>query len=191
MRKEIRIAGFGGQGIVLAGKIMGEAGVNAGYNAVQTQSYGPESRGGAARSEVVISDGTIDYPRVIDADVLVALSQPGFDKYYEETKENGIIITDSDLVEIKKKTEDNRIMKVPFTKSADALGRKIVANIVVIGYLTAFLELMPKKTMLDTIKDNIPKGTEKLNIKAFEEGYKLGSKARKARKGPGKKGRGK
>lgn len=191
MRKEIRIAGFGGQGIVLAGKVLGEAGVNAGNNAVQTQSYGPESRGGAARSEIVISDDTIDYPRVIDADVLVALSQPGFDKYFDETKKNGFIIIDKDLVDPKERVKDKRIITVPFTKSADNLGKKIVANIVMIGYLTAFLDLMPKKTMLDTIKENIPKGTEKLNAKAFEDGYKLGLKTRKVSKSPGKKGRGK
>jgi 2-oxoglutarate ferredoxin oxidoreductase subunit gamma len=189
MRKEIRIAGFGGQGIVLAGKILGEAGVHAGYRAVQTQSYGPESRGGAARSEIVIADGTVDYPRVIDADVLVVLSQPGFGKYFSDTKKNGHIIIDTDLVEAKDKEKDKRLIKVPFTKTADKLGKKIVANIVMIGYLTAFLELAPKKVMKDTIMDNIPKGTEKLNSKAYEKGYELGLKAKKSKKGSTKKGR--
>jgi 2-oxoglutarate ferredoxin oxidoreductase subunit gamma len=176
MRKEIRIAGFGGQGIVLAGRILGEAAINAGNKAVQTQSYGPESRGGAARSEVVISDKTIDYPRVIEADLLVALSQPGYDKYHDDNiKKKSLIIVDADLVE----TQDKKAIKIPFTKIADSLGKKIVANIVMLGYLTAVLDAFPKKTIIETIKSNIPKGTEKINMKAFEEGYKLGVKARK------------
>ena len=175
MRKEIRIAGFGGQGIVLAGRILGEAAINAGNKAVQTQSYGPESRGGAARSEVVISDKTIDYPRVMEADLLVALSQPGYDKYLSGIKKNALLIIDTDLVE----TQDKKSIKIPFTKIADSLGKKIVANIVMLGFLTAVLDAFPKKTMAETIKNNIPKGTEKINMKAFEEGYKLGKKARK------------
>lgn len=175
MRKEIRIAGFGGQGIVLAGRILGETAINSGYKAVQTQSYGPESRGGAARSEIVISDKNIDYPRVMEADILVALSQPGYEKYHDDIKKNAVVIVDADLVE----TEEKKIKKIPFTKIADSLGKKIVANIVMLGYLTALLDVVPKKKMSETIKDNIPKGTEKINLKAFEEGYKLGMKARK------------
>jgi 2-oxoglutarate ferredoxin oxidoreductase subunit gamma len=174
MRKEIRIAGFGGQGIVLAGRILGEAAINSGYKAVQTQSYGPESRGGAARSEVVISDGSVDYPRVMDADVLVVLSQPGYDKYSGDIRKKALIIVDKDLVE----TDDKNLIRVPFTKTADSLGRKIVANIVMLGYLIGITDIIPKKKMADTIKENIPKGTEKLNMKAFEKGYSLGKKAR-------------
>ena len=174
MRKEIRIAGFGGQGIVLAGRILGEAAINSGYKAVQTQSYGPESRGGAARSEVVISDGAVDYPRVMDADILVVLSQPGYDKYSGDVGKKALVIVDKDLVE----TDEKNLQKVPFTKTADSLGRKIVANIVMLGYLTGVTNIIPKKKMADTIKENIPKGTEKLNMKAFEKGYALGKKAR-------------
>lgn len=173
MRKEIRIAGFGGQGIVLAGRILGEAAINSGHKAVQTQSYGPESRGGAARSEVVISDGEIDYPRVVDADILVALSQPGYDKYSSDIKKGTKIIVDSDLVEGAVKNA----LSVPFTKTADKLGKKIVANIVMLGYITAIVEMIPKRKMVDTIKANIPKGTEKINMSAFEKGYALGKKA--------------
>jgi 2-oxoglutarate ferredoxin oxidoreductase subunit gamma len=174
MRKEIRIAGFGGQGIVLAGRILGEAAINSGYKAVQTQSYGPESRGGAARSEIVISDTSVDYPRVMDADVLVVLSQPGYDKYSDDVHKKALVIVDKDLVE----TKAENPQKVPFTKIADSLGKKIVANIVMLGYLTGVLDVVPKKKMADTIKGNIPKGTEKINMKAFEKGYDLGRKAR-------------
>jgi 2-oxoglutarate ferredoxin oxidoreductase subunit gamma len=172
MRKEIRIAGFGGQGIVLAGKILGEAAINSGHKAVQTQSYGPESRGGAARSEIVISDDAIDYPRVVDADILVALSQPGYDKYSDDVKKKTKVIVDSDLVEGAMKGAKS----VPFTKTADTLGKKIVANIVMLGYLTATIDMIPKKKMVDTIKENIPKGTERMNLQAFEKGYAMGKK---------------
>ncbi|UCF08987.1 MAG: 2-oxoacid:acceptor oxidoreductase family protein [Thermoplasmata archaeon] len=175
MRREIRIAGFGGQGIVLAGRILGEAAINSGHKAVQTQSYGPESRGGAARSEVVISDKEIDYPRVVDADILVALSQPGYDKYHDDVKKSTVIIADADLVEGAVKSAK----LVPFTKTADSLGKKIVANIVMLGYLTAVIDMIPKKKMADTIKDNIPKGTESINMKAFQKGYALGMKDRR------------
>jgi 2-oxoglutarate ferredoxin oxidoreductase subunit gamma len=175
MRKEIRLAGFGGQGIVLAGRILGEAAINSGHKAVQTQSYGPESRGGAARSEVVISDSEIDYPRVVDADLLVALSQPGYDKYHDDVKKSTEILVDSDLVEGAVKSAKS----VPFTKTADKLGKKIVANIVMLGYITATIDMIPKKKMVDTIKANIPKGTEKINLSAFEKGYTMGKKARR------------
>jgi 2-oxoglutarate ferredoxin oxidoreductase subunit gamma len=174
MRKEIRIAGFGGQGIVLAGKILGEAAINSGHKAVQTQSYGPESRGGAARSEIVISDSEIDYPRVVDADILIALSQPGYDKYSDDVGKGTKIIVDSDLVEGASKNAQS----LPFTKTADKLGKKIVANIVMLGYITATIDMIPKKKMVDTIKANIPKGTEKINLSAFEKGFRLGKKAR-------------
>ena len=174
-KRQVRLAGFGGQGIVLAGKILGQAATNSGYKAVQTQSYGPESRGGAARSEVVISDKEVDYPRVMDADVLVVLSQPGYDKYHDDVKKKTVVIVDSDLVE----TGPETVIEIPFTKTADKMGKKIVANIVMLGYLTGYMDIIPKKKMADTIKINIPKGTEKINIKAFEQGYKLGVKARK------------
>ena len=122
MKKEIRIVGFGGQGIILAGVILGEAAARAGHHAVQTQSYGPESRGGAARSEVVISSDVIDYPRVSRADVVVALSQEGYDKFGKGLGDGALLVVDSDLV----KAEDART--VPFTKTAEEVGHKMPTN---------------------------------------------------------------
>ncbi len=172
MRTEIRIAGYGGQGIVLAGVILGEAASRDGFKAVQTQSYGPEARGGAARSEVVISDGLVDYPKVIVPDILVALSQPGFDKYGGDVKEETRIVADADLVQC----EDDRLIRVPFLKTSQAVGNKIVANIVMLGYLCGAFDLVSRKAMEETILDRIPKGTEKLNLQAFEEGCRMGAK---------------
>jgi 2-oxoglutarate ferredoxin oxidoreductase subunit gamma len=167
MRKEIRICGLGGQGIVLAGVILGEAMVKAGYEAVQTQSYGPESRGGAARSEVVVSEGAIDYPRVTKADVCVALSQPAFDKYATDMAEGGVVVVD-DAVDA-----DGKARVLPFTKTAEEVGHKIVTNIVMLGYLGALLDLCPHEDLLEVVLANVPKGTEELNTKALAAGRGL------------------
>jgi 2-oxoglutarate ferredoxin oxidoreductase subunit gamma len=167
MKKEIRFVGFGGQGIILAGVILGEAATRAGYKAVQTQSYGPESRGGAARSEVVISSDPIDYPRVSDADVVVALSQEGYEKYGRDLGEGAEVVVDSDLI----KAEGVR--SLPFTKTAEEVGYKIVTNIVMLGYLGALLDVVPYEILEETVVANIPKGTEALNTKALAAGRAL------------------
>lgn len=172
MRTEIRIAGFGGQGVVLAGLLLGEAAIRDGKCAVQTQSYGPESRGGAARSEVVISNQEIDYPKVVEADILVALSQAAFDKYRPFVKENCTIIIDSDLV----KAEEDKTYSVPFTRIADILGKKVVANSVMLGYLQASTEVISVESMEATIREKVPDHTITINLKAFNRGIKFWNK---------------
>ena len=167
MKREIRIVGFGGQGIILAGVILGEAAMRAGHWAVQTQSYGPESRGGAARSEVVISSDPIDYPRVSRADVVIALSQEGYDKFGAEVNDGGVVVVDGDLVEA------TGAKALPFTKTAEKVGRKIVSNIVMLGYLGAQLGIVPRELLEETMLANIPKGTEELNRRALEAGWAL------------------
>jgi 2-oxoglutarate ferredoxin oxidoreductase subunit gamma len=167
VRKEIRIVGFGGQGIILAGVILGEAATRAGHWAVQTQSYGPESRGGAARSEVVISSDPIDYPRVSRADLVVALSQEGFDKFGGDSGEGGQVVVDSNLV----KAEGIRAL--PFTKTAEEVGHKVVTNIVMLGYLGAVLDVVPFDLLEETVVANIPEGTEDLNRRALAAGRSL------------------
>lgn len=169
MRTEIRIAGFGGQGIVLAGAILGEAAIMADMEAVQTQSYGPESRGGAARSEIVISDRAVDYPRVACPDVLVVLSTAAMRKYGEELGENTRIVVDDDLVQM----EVPGAERVPFSLTADDLGRRIVANIVMLGFITNRFKLVPRKSIEKSILKRIPKGTEELNMGAFQAGWDL------------------
>jgi len=179
MRTEISISGFGGQGVILAGLLLGKAAINDDKYAVQTQSYGPESRGGAARSEVVISDQKIDYPKVIEADIVVALSQPAFDKYCQNLKENTTIITDSDLV----KALENKVYSIPFTKIADTLGKKVVANSVMLGYLLASTEVVTVKSMESTIQENVPENTVELNLEAFKQGVEFWKKGKKNGKG--------
>jgi 2-oxoglutarate ferredoxin oxidoreductase subunit gamma len=167
MKKEIRICGFGGQGIILAGVVLGEAATRAGYRAVQTQSYGPESRGGAARAEVVISSEPIDYPRVSRPDVVVALSQAGYDRFGQDVADDGIVLVDEALVEAE------GVRSVPFTTTAEEFGRKIVANIVMVGYLGALIDVIPHDVIESTVLDNIPAGTEDLNRKAVRAGRDL------------------
>lgn len=169
MRTEIRIAGFGGQGIVLAGAILGEAAIMADMEAVQTQSYGPESRGGAARSEIVISDIPVDYPRVACPDVLVVLSTAAMRKYGQDLGENTKIVVDDDMVQM----EVPGAERIPFSMTADDLGRRIVANIVMLGFITNRFDLVPRKHMEGSILKRIPKGTEKLNMGAFQAGWDL------------------
>jgi len=167
MKKEIRICGFGGQGIILSGVILGEAATRAGYWAVQTQSYGPESRGGAARAEVVISSAPIDYPRVSQADVVVALSQAGYDKFGRRVADDGMVLVDETLVDAE------NVLSAPFTTTAEEVGRKIVSNIVMLGYLGALVDVIPHDVLESTVLDNIPAGTEDLNRRAVQAGRDL------------------
>ncbi len=177
MRVEIRFAGFGGQGIIKSGIMTAMAAcIYSGKHAVQTQSYGPESRGGACKSEVVISDGEIDFPKVTEPDVLVVMSQHAYNEYAESVKKGGIIILDPDMIPNEKKLENVKVFRVPATKMAEELGRRIVANVVMLGAFAAITKIVDKKALKEAIKANVPKGTEKLNSAAFEKGYEYGGK---------------
>ena len=135
MRQEIRISGFGGQGVGLAGYILGKAlTLYDGKEAVMTQSYGPEARGGASSASVVVSDEPIDYPFVLEPDFLIALSQEAFDKFLPTVKPDAMILVDEELVDT---GEHSGILKVPCTRLAEELGRRIVTNVVMLGFFTA------------------------------------------------------
>ncbi|MEW6069972.1 MAG: 2-oxoacid:ferredoxin oxidoreductase subunit gamma [Candidatus Thermoplasmatota archaeon] len=178
MRKEILLAGFGGQGIILAGYIIGKASsLYDGKNAVFTQSYGPEARGGACSAEVIISDETIDYPYVTTPDVVVVMAQEACRKYANKVAENGVLIIDKDLVSLNKEVLPRgvKLYKIEATKIAEQLGKKIVANIVMLGYFTKVTNIVSVDAMKKSLLDSIPKGTEKLNLEAFELGYGYGS----------------
>lgn len=169
MRQEIRISGFGGQGVALAGFVLGKAlSLSEGLEVVMTQSYGPEARGGASSSNLVIADKEINYPLVQDADVLVIFSQEGYTKYRPQAKPDAIVFIDGDLVTISEKDEVHRI---PATKIAEELGRRIVANMVMLGYLTAITGLAKRESMEESIKTTVREKTVPLNLKAFAAGY--------------------
>lgn len=178
MRKEIKFGGFGGQGIILAGMIAGRAAsLYDGLNAVFTQSYGPEARGGATSSEVVISKEPVDYPYVISADVLVLMSKEAYDKYISMAKDGGLVLIDEDLIELDERTKGKKISKIKATKVAEGLGNRIVANIVMLGFFTATTGIVSKEAMIKSVKDSVPSRFIDLNIRAFEEGYKKGKEA--------------
>lgn len=175
MRIEIKFAGFGGQGIIKSGIITAMAAcIYSGKNAVQTQSYGPESRGGACKSEVVISDEEIDFPKAVEPDILIVMSQHAYNEYAEDVKPGGTLILDPDLIPNEKDLKNTKVFRVPATKIAEELGRKIVANIVMLGAFTAITGMLDKNAMKESTKTNVPRGTEELNIKAFEKGYDFG-----------------
>ncbi len=180
MRKDIRIAGFGGQGIILAGIVTGKAAALLdNLNAVQTQSYGPEARGGASKTEVVISDEKIDYPKVQRPDIFVALSQAGLDAYLHDLKEGGILIIDPDMIKEEEllpfvEEHDIKLYKAPVTRTAvEKIGLKIVANIVMIGAITRMTKVISEEAARQAVAESVPPGTEKKNLEAFEAGAEL------------------
>jgi 2-oxoglutarate ferredoxin oxidoreductase subunit gamma len=174
-RDEIRIAGFGGQGIVLTGYILGKAAtIYQGLNTVFTQSYGPEARGGSCSADVILSSDTIYYPRVMRPRILVLMSEDAKNTYLPSVSGSCRILIDEDLVRLDQAPEGSILLKVPATRIAEKLGRKIVANIVMLGFVTAVAGLIEYDAMKKSILASIPKGTEELNLKAFEEGYRYG-----------------
>ncbi len=175
MRIEIRIAGFGGQGIIRTGLMTATAAcVFEDKNAVQTQSYGPESRGGRCKSEVIISDEEIDYPKVERPDILIIMSQEAYNEYVDTLKQGGLLLVDPDMVPNQRKDLNIKVYEVPATRIAEELGKKIVANVVMLGALTAITKIVDAEAMRKSILRNIPKGTEKLNLMAFERGLEYG-----------------
>lgn len=182
MRKEIRIAGFGGQGVIMAGIIVGKAAaLFDNKNAVQTQSYGPEARGGASKTEVVISDEEIHYPKVQNPDILVAMSHTALIKYLDDLKDNGVLIIDPDMIDEKDpvlvdfiKKHNITLFKAPATETAvNTIKLRVVANIVMVGAIVKSTNIISKEAALESILSSVPKGTEEKNQQAFEAGYNL------------------
>lgn len=173
----IRLAGFGGQGIVMAGYVLGHAGILDGDNALQTQSYGSESRGGACKSDVIISKGEILDLVPPGLDVLVAMSQPALDKYLPNLNEDGILVYDSDLV----KPGDCaiRALGLPATDIAEkTFGREVVANMIMVGCTAGLTGVVSRDSLRKAISESVPPKTVDMNLVAFEEGYKRGTDRR-------------
>lgn len=177
MRQEIRFAGFGGQGIILAGYIAGKAAaVYDDKDAIFSQSYGPEARGGACAAEVVVADEPIDYPLMSHPTITVIMSQEAFQRYGSTVQEGDTLILDQDLVETD--TQGKNVYRVPLTRLAEELGRRIVANIVMLGAFTAVTGVVSKEAMLESVRTSVPAKTVDLNVKAFEAGYEYARKQR-------------
>jgi 2-oxoglutarate ferredoxin oxidoreductase subunit gamma len=167
---EVRISGLGGQGVVLAGQILGRAAVYSGKNALQTQSYGAEARGSGAKSEVIISDGKIGFPMVRKCDVLVAMSQEAAEKNIKDLKEDGTLIVDSSTVGKIPETKAETI-RIPATQMAEkATGEKLYANMVILGALTKMIKDINEKSMRKAIEEAVPELVVALNLQAYEKG---------------------
>ena len=172
-RLEVRVSGSGGQGILLAAAVLADAVAAAGREVVQTQSYGPEARGGASQAEVIASEEPIDYPEVDLADISLCLSQAAFDKYAHLTREGGLVLYDSGLVN-ERAMPQQRLVGLPFTYTATAdLGAKVVTNIVSLGALVAFVDWLPAETLDDAVAARAPAKFKDLNLRALEAGRRL------------------
>jgi len=173
-RFEIRIAGFGGQGVVTIGRILGEAfSIYEGKNSVNTQSYGPESRGGACRSEVVVSDGEIHYPHVRKADLFIALSQVTLDTYIADLREGGILLLDPNSVKDVPRRDKYQVYEVPAMEIAHNIGGVKFQNSVALGALYPLIAHMIKESSLrKAISGNVPPETVEINLRAFERGMR-------------------
>lgn len=170
----ISLSGTGGQGLILAGIILAEAAVLDGKQAIQTQSYGPEARGGASKSEVIISDEAIDYPHVLTADILLAMSQEACNKYVGILKPGGKLIVDSTLVERVPEVKAD-VLSLAITKVARAeLGNAMFGNIIALGALAGSTGIVSRESMTKAVLVRVPKGTEAINQRALEFGFRMG-----------------
>lgn len=172
---EIRFAGYGGQGIVRSGFIVGKgAAIFDNKFATMSQSFGPEARGGACSAQLIVSDHKILYPYVTETDILVVMSQAAYEKFEPELKENGILIYDKDLVRLKKMKKTRKLYSIPATRFAEELGNRIFANVVILGFFTAITKLVSKEGMEKAVADSVPERFVEANIKAFNKGFEYG-----------------
>jgi len=180
-RYEIRLSGEGGQGLILAGIILAEAAaIYDEKNAIQTQSYGPEARGGACKSEVIISEDEIDYPKATCIDLLLSLTQEACDKYAGELKKGGVLIVDALSVE-RVPEDDFRIFRLPILETArDKMGKLIVANIVALGVIVGLSKIVSREAIEKALLARVPKGTEQLNSRALAAGFELAAAAKES-----------
>ena len=172
---EIRISGFGGQGVILSAIVIGKAGCiyQNGYSTM-TQAFGPEARGGACSAQVILSDEPILYPYVTKADVLVTMSQEAYALFTPQLKENGLLIIEQDLVRVDALPPGVRVFSVPATRLAEELGKRMVLNIVMVGFFAAVTGLVDADALRKSVADSVPAHFAELNLKAFDKGFEYG-----------------
>jgi 2-oxoglutarate ferredoxin oxidoreductase subunit gamma len=175
---EIRIAGFGGQGVILSAIVIGKAAsIHQGGYATMTQSFGPEARGGACSAQVILSDQPILYPYVTRPDILVVMSQEAYTRFSPELKDNGLLIIEQDLVRVSELQEGTRLFSVPATRLAEELGKRMVLNSVMVGFFGAVVGLLDPESLRKAIADSVPAGFRELNLRAFDRGFDYGTAA--------------
>lgn len=172
---EIRIAGFGGQGVILSAIVLGKAcSIHQGQFATMTQAFGPEARGGACSAQLILSDTPVLYPYVAQPDVLVVMSQEAYTKFGPELKDGGMLLIERDLVRVTDEPRQERIYSVPATRIAEELGKRMVLNIVMVGFFTAVTRLLEADAVRKAVADSVPASFRELNLKAFDKGYEYG-----------------
>jgi len=172
----IRIAGFGGQGVILAGMVIGRAAsIHDGKFATLIQSFGPEARGSACSAQLIVSDEPVLYPYITQPDILVAMSQEAQARFGTELKPGGMLLYERDLIHLDHAANHVRSYGIPATRFAEELGRKLVLNMVMVGFVTALSDVASATAVRQAIAESVPKGTEKLNLAAFEKGLEFGS----------------
>ncbi len=176
-RLNIRVSGSGGQGVISTGMLLGAAiAIGDGRNVSQSQAYGPEARGGAARADIIVSDGEIYFPECNDLDILIAFTPEAYEKFAVRAKPDGLVLADEDAVDVL--VGNARTVKVPFLKTAqEKFSRPIVANIVALGFLSTYTKIVSKRALRDIITEQFS-GSSHLenNLQALEEGFRLGGK---------------
>jgi len=171
----IRIAGFGGQGVILAGMVIGRAAaIHDGKFATLTRSFGPEARGSACSAQLIVSDEPILYPYLTQPDILVVMLQEAYARFASDLKPDGLLLYEQDLIHLEKRSCGIRSYGIPATRLAEELGHKIVLNMVMVGFVTALTGLATPQAVRKAIADSVPKGTENLNLAAFEKGLEFG-----------------
>jgi 2-oxoglutarate ferredoxin oxidoreductase subunit gamma len=174
---EIRISGFGGQGVILSAIVIGKAGCifENGYSTM-TQAFGPEARGGACSAQVILSNEPILYPYVTRPDILVTMSQEAYTLFTPQLKEDGILIIEQDLVRVDKVPAGVRVYGVPATRLAEELGKRMVLNIVMVGFFAAVTNVLEPEAVRQAVGDSVPEAFRELNLKAFDKGFEYGTK---------------
>ncbi|HYW40905.1 MAG TPA: 2-oxoacid:acceptor oxidoreductase family protein [Terriglobales bacterium] len=175
---EIRLAGFGGQGVILSAIVMGKAAsIYQGAFATMTQNFGPEARGGACSAQLVLSDSPVLYPYVTVPDILVVMSQEAYVRFGSELKDGGIMIVEQDMVRVSDLKQGIKVYSIPATRIAEELGKRMVLNSVMVGFFTAITQLLDPDAVRKAVADSVPSSSRELNLKAFERGLEYGTTA--------------
>jgi 2-oxoglutarate ferredoxin oxidoreductase subunit gamma len=176
-RTEIKIGGFGGQGVILSGYILGRAAsIYDNKYATMIQAFGPEARGSSTSAQLIVSDQPITYPYITAPNLMVLMSQEAYNKFSAELVSGGILVTEEELVTTHNLRNDIQHYSIPATRFAEQLGKRMVLNIVMVGFTTAISRIVDEKAMEEAVKVSVPKGTEELNIRAFMKGLEFGKK---------------
>lgn len=184
-KEEIRVTGFGGQGVILTAYIIGKAAtLFAKRYATMTQAFGPEARGSACSAQVLVDDQPVRYPYLTKTNVLIALSQEAYTKFAPELQPGGLLIYEEDLVKIGTLPEGARSFAIPATRLAEEkIGKSLFTNIVVIGFFAAVTDMLEPQALRDAVEASVPKGTEAMNLKAYDAGYEYGTELVKGKDG--------